>query len=80
MRAERGDPRLALLFAWVIAAGGWISGMTAELPPLPACLARLELRRMLRQHGITVAEGDPTAMNAASDNRADKRRMTNDVP
>ena len=59
VRAEPGDPKLAVLFAWVLAAGGWISGMTAELPALPRRLARLELHRMLRQHGITVTEGDP---------------------
>ena len=56
VRAEPGDPRLALLFSWVIAAGGWISGTTAELPVLPAGLARLELHRILKQFGIGVCE------------------------
>jgi hypothetical protein len=51
-RAEPGDPKLALLFEWVVAAGGWIAGGTAELPALPAGLARVELCRLLRQHGI----------------------------
>lgn len=48
------DAVLALLFAWVLAAGGWIDGMTAELPDLPHRYAALELRRMLRRSGIGI--------------------------
>ena len=48
------DAVLALLFAWVLAAGGWIDGMTADLPDLPHRLAALELRRMLRRSGIGI--------------------------
>ena len=54
--AEPGDPKLAALFWWVIAAGGWIEGWTAKLPALPSGLARIELHRMLRQHGVAVEE------------------------
>ena len=32
----RSDAVLALLFAWVLAAGGWIDGMTAVLPAAAA--------------------------------------------
>ena len=56
MRAAPGDPKMATLFWWVIAAGGWIEGTTALLPKLPACMAKLELPRMLRQHRIEVRE------------------------
>ena len=52
---QPGDPKLAMLFWWVIAAGGWIEGTTALLPPLPAGLARNELHRMLRQHSLRSA-------------------------
>jgi len=48
------DAVLALLFSWVLAAGGWINGMTAELPALPHRLAAVELRRMLRRSGIGI--------------------------
>jgi hypothetical protein len=50
----RSDPALALLFAWVLAAGGWIDGMTADLPTLPHRYATQELRRMLRRSGIEI--------------------------
>jgi hypothetical protein len=59
VRAEPGDSKLAILFRWVIAAGGWIEGTTAKLPALPAGMARNELRRVLRQHGIVVHEAAP---------------------
>ena len=52
LRAEPGEAKLSVLFWWVISAGGWIEGTTAKLPPLPACMASVELPRMLRQHGI----------------------------
>jgi len=45
-----------MLFSWVIAAGGWISGTTALLPPLPRRLATRELHRILRQFGIAVSD------------------------
>ena len=45
---------MAALFWWVISAGGWIEGTTAKLPALPAGLARNELHRILRQHGLAV--------------------------
>ena len=57
--AEPGDPKLAALFWWVIAAGGWIEGWTAKLPAMPASLARNELHRMLRRYGIAVEEAAP---------------------
>ena len=65
LRAEPGDAKLAVLFWWVISAGGWIEGTTAKLPPLPACMASVELPRMLRQHGIAIhtsarTSGPPT--------------------
>jgi hypothetical protein len=50
----RSDPALALLFWWVLAASGWIDGMTALLPQLPHRYATLELRRMLRRSGIEI--------------------------
>jgi hypothetical protein len=56
IHAETPDARLAILFSWVLSAGGWISGMVAELPPLRPSLAKLELHRMLRAHGIGVRE------------------------
>ena len=56
VRAEPGDPKMATLFWWVIAAGGWIEGTSALLPTLPTCMAKLELPRMLRQHRIEVRE------------------------
>jgi hypothetical protein len=47
----------------VLAAGGWIDGMTALLPALlprnQGRLAETELRRMLRQSGIEVREAPP---------------------
>ena len=55
----RSDAVLALLFAWVLAAGGWIDGMTAALPALPHRYATLELRRMLRRSGIGIREAPP---------------------
>ena len=57
VRATTTDEKLAVLFWWVLAAGGWIDGMTALLPPLPHRLAALELRRMLRQFQIEIREG-----------------------
>ena len=54
--AATPDAKLAVLFGWVLAAGGWIDGMTALLPPLPHRLAKLELARMLRQFRIEIRE------------------------
>lgn len=56
VRATTTDKKLAVLFWWVLAAGGWIDGMTALLPPLPHRLAKLELARMLRQFRIEIRE------------------------
>lgn len=58
-QAKTDDERLSVLFWWVLAAGGWISGSTALLPPLPHRLAALELRRMLRQSGIVISDEAP---------------------
>jgi hypothetical protein len=59
VRATTTDEKLAMLFWWVLAAGGWIDGMTALLPALPRRYAALELRRMLRQSGIEIREALP---------------------
>ena len=59
VRATTTDEKLATLFSWVLAAGGWIDGMTAELPPLPHRLATRELHRMLRQSGIAISGEAP---------------------
>ena len=56
VRGTTTDVKLATLFSWVIAAGGWISGTTALLPPLPHRLATYELHRILRQFGIAVSD------------------------
>ena len=59
VQAATPDAKLATLFSWVIAAGGWISGTTALLPPLPHRLATRELHRILRQSGIAISEETP---------------------
>ena len=56
VQAATPDAKLAVLFWWVLAAGGWIDGMTALLPPLPHRLAKLELARMLLQVRIEIRE------------------------
>jgi len=56
VRAATTDEKLAALFSWVIAAGGWIEGTTALLPTLPHRLATRELHRMLRQSRIEIRE------------------------
>jgi hypothetical protein len=52
--------KLAILTAWVESAGGQVTDGTAHLaplqPPHQRRLAELELRRMLRQHGLDVAD------------------------
>ena len=59
--AESREARFAVLGSWVAAAGGRWVGTTAELPRLPARLAALELRRMLRQAGIEVRDAVASA-------------------
>ena len=66
IHAETPDARLAILFSWVLSAGGWISGMVAELPPLRPSLAKLELHRMLRAHGIGLREAADVELAFAS--------------
>jgi hypothetical protein len=57
VRAVTTDEKLATMFSWVLAAGGWTDGSIALLPHLPHRLATLELRRMLRQFRIDIREG-----------------------
>jgi hypothetical protein len=68
VRAPDAQSKLAVLSGWVAAAGGRVEAGRALLPALPRRLAAVELRRMLRQYGITVAaclepslEGAPMA-------------------
>ena len=54
--------KLAILAAWVAAAGGETCGRTALLPalrpPPDRRLAELELRRMVRQFGLEVVDDE----------------------
>ena len=53
-RARAG--KLAILAEWVAAAGGRIDGEVVLLPPLPRCLATLNLHRILGQFRIEVRD------------------------
>jgi hypothetical protein len=54
--------KLAVLAAWVTAAGGETMGRTVMLPGFPphrAPLAAIELRRMCEQFGLDVLDDEP---------------------
>lgn len=68
VRAADNVAKLAVLKAWVEAAGGHLVDHRAMLPPLPRRLATLELRRILRQVGITIIEAE--LVGPAADERA----------
>ena len=55
LKARTHEERMDLLRQWVAAAGGrMVNDATAELPDLPACLARNDLLRQCRNLGVRV--------------------------
>ncbi|HEX6015402.1 MAG TPA: hypothetical protein VFY87_27100 [Geminicoccaceae bacterium] len=78
VRAPDAGRKLAVLAGWVAAAGGRLEDGHAVLPALPHRLAAVELRRMLRQHGVTVAaavEPSPEGATMVPEGRAEVARL-----